>query len=268
MTTPKRLQERVALITGAASGIGKATAELFAAEGAKLFLTDIDETRGAETARALGARFRRHDVADEAAWRTVAQEVETHFGVLDVLVNNAGVSGFHADWGPQDPEHASLESWRRVHAINLDGVFLGIREMMPFLKKSKAASIVNVSSRAGIVGIAMAGAYASSKAAVRNHTKTVALYCATKGYPIRCNSIHPGAILTPIWEPMIGTGEMQAARMKAYTRDVPLQRFGTSEEMAKSILFLASDDSSYLTGSELCPDGGLGAGPFFIGKGG
>lgn len=267
MTTPKRLQDRVALITGAASGIGKATAELFQAEGATLFLTDVDEVRGAKTARSLGAFFHRQDVADEGTWRSVGKEIESRWGKLDVLVNNAGVSGFQADWGPQDPENASLESWRRVHAINLDGVFLGIREMIPLLKKSKAASIVNVSSRAGIVGIAMAGAYASSKAAVRNHTKTVALYCATRGYPIRCNSVHPGAILTPIWEPMIGTGEQQAARMKSYTRDVPLQRFGTSEEVARSILFLACDDSSYLTGTELCPDGGLGAGPFFSGKG-
>ena len=179
---------------------------------------------------------------------------------LDVLVNNAGVTGFHQKWGLQDPEHATLKSWRAVHAVNLDGVFLGCKHAIPLMKESKAASIINISSIAGLIGIPMAAAYASSKAGVRNHTKTVALYCAEKRYPIRCNSIHPGAIQTPIWDPLIGKGPEVDSRIKLLIKDTPLKRFGTPEEVAAAVLFLASSESTYITGTELYVDGGSMAG--------
>jgi 3(or 17)beta-hydroxysteroid dehydrogenase len=258
----KRLEGRVALVTGGARGIGKETCRLFIEEGASVFIGDIDNEEGERAAEELGAGalFLLMDVSQEADWVRAAKIIDTHFGRLDVLVNNAGITGFAEDMGPQDPEHASLESWRHVHAVNADGVFLGCKHAIPLMRKSKAASIVNVSSRSGLVGIPGAAAYASSKASVRNHSKTVALYCAQQGYPIRCNSVHPGSILTPMWEPMLGEGPEREERIRFFTKDAPLKRFGTAREAASSILFLACDDSSYVTGTELHVDGGILAG--------
>ena len=182
------------------------------------------------------------------------------FGGLDVLVNNAGITGFEDGLRPHDPEHASLADWRAVHATNLDGVFLGCRAAIRAMRTRGTGSIVNVSSRSGVVGIGGAAAYASSKAGVRNHTKSVALYCADHGLRIRCNSIHPAAILTPMWEPVLGTGSEREARMRAFVRDTPLRRFGTPEEVAAVAVFLACDDSAYMTGAELHVDGGILAG--------
>jgi NAD(P)-dependent dehydrogenase (short-subunit alcohol dehydrogenase family) len=180
-------------------------------------------------------------------------------GRLDVLVNNAGITGFAEGVVPQDPENCSLEGWRRVHEVNLDGVFLGCQHAIRSMKM-RGGSIVNVSSRSGLVGIPFAAAYASSKAAVRNHTKSVALYCAAMGYAIRCNSVHPAAILTPLWDDMLGQGQDREARMAAMVADTPLRRFGTPEEVAAAIAYLASDESAYMTGAELSLDGGLLAG--------
>lgn len=147
-----------------------------------------------------------------------------------------------------------------VHRINLDGVFLGCKHGIRAMRPAGAGSIINISSRSGLVGIPGAAAYASSKAAVRNHSKTVALYCAEQGLAIRCNSIHPAAILTPMWEPMLGDGPDRAARMAALVQDTPLRRFGRPEEVAAVALLLASDEAAYMTGSELNLDGGLLAG--------
>jgi len=146
-----------------------------------------------------------------------------------------------------------------VHEVNLDGVFLGCRPGIRAMKVG-GGSIVNLSSRSGLVGIPFAAAYASSKAAVRNHTKSVALYCAAMGYPIRCNSVHPAAILTPMWDPMLGHGPDRPARMAATVADTPLRRFGTADEVAAAIAYLASDESGYTTGAEIVLDGGLLAG--------
>ncbi len=254
-----RLEKRIAFVTGGARGIGKETCRVFLEEGATVFLGDIDEAGGVKTASELGAFFIPMDVSQEADWIRAMKVVATKYGHLDVLVNNAGVTGFEAP-GPHDPEHATLENWRQVHAVNSDGVFLGCKHAIALLKKSKSASIVNISSRSGIVGIPGAAAYASSKASIRNHTKTVALWCASQGYPIRCNSLHPGAILTPMWEPMLGQGAQREATMRALTKDAPLKRFGTATEAAHAILFLACDESTYITGAELNADGGLLAG--------
>ena len=181
-----------------------------------------------------------------------------------MLVNNAGITGFEDGPAQHDPENASLAEWHRVHAVNTDGCFLGCRYALRAMKAQARAggtgSIINMSSRSGLVGIPGAAAYAASKAAMRNHTKSVALYAAQQGWAIRCNSIHPAAILTDIWEPMLGDGPDRDAKMAALVADTPLKRFGTVEEVAATCVFLASADSAYMTGAELTLDGGLLAG--------
>ena len=179
---------------------------------------------------------------------------------MEVVVNNAGVTGFEEGIVPHDPENAALEDWRAVHRVNLDGTFLGCRYAIRAMRQKGRGSIINISSRSGMVGIPAAAAYASSKAAIRNHTKTVALYCAQQGLNIRCNSIHPAAILTPMWEPMLGNGADRQARMDALVADTPMRRFGTPQEVASMVALLASDAAAYMTGSELTIDGGILAG--------
>jgi NAD(P)-dependent dehydrogenase (short-subunit alcohol dehydrogenase family) len=256
-----KLDGRVALVTGAARGIGAAAVRALAAEGARVLVTDVRDAEGAAVADAIeGAAYRRLDVREEADWAAAMADVLARWGRLDVLVNNAGVTGFEDGPAPHDPEHASLEDWRAVHRTNIDGVFLGCKHGIRAMRPAARGSIINVSSRSGIVGIPAAAAYAASKAAVRNHTKTVALYCAQQGLAIRCNSIHPAAILTPMWEPMLGDGPDREARMAALVRDTPLRRFGTAEEVAAAVVYLASDDAAYMTGSELHLDGGILAG--------
>ena len=250
-----RLAEKFALVTGAAQGIGAAIARAFVAEGAEVMVTDIDADAGAAAARGTGAEFAGLDVREEADWQRVIGTLER----LDILVNNAGITGLEAG-AAHDPENAGLEDWRAVHRTNLDGVFLGCKYGIRAMRKSGGGAIINVSSRSGLVGIPAAAAYASSKAAVRNHTKTVALYCAEQGLDIRCNSIHPAAILTPMWEPMLGSGPDRDARMRAFVADTPMRRFGTPEEVAAVAVLLASDEARYMTGAELNIDGGILAG--------
>jgi NAD(P)-dependent dehydrogenase (short-subunit alcohol dehydrogenase family) len=251
------LNGKICVITGAARGIGRAIAEAFIAEGAAVVVaTDKDEPAGSAFAAASGCRFVQLDVAEEAQWNALAALVPA----VDVVVNNAGITGFEAGPVAHDPEHASLDAWRSVHRVNLDGTFLGCRYAINAMKAKGAGSIINISSRSGLVGIPMAAAYASSKAAIRNHTKSVALYCAQQGWNIRCNSIHPAAILTPMWEPMLGQGPEREARMKALVADTPLKRFGDVKEVAALAVLLASDEAAYITGTELNIDGGLLAG--------
>ncbi|QQN73548.1 SDR family oxidoreductase [Croceicoccus sp. YJ47] len=252
----QRLKDKTCVITGAARGIGRAIAARFHDEGALVVVTDIDEANGADTAAQIGCRFEPLDVREEGDWSRLAEVVP----VADVVVNNAGVTGFETGMTAHDPEHASLADWRAVHRVNLDGTFLGCRYAIGAMKASGAGSIINISSRSGLVGIPGAAAYASSKAAIRNHSKTVALYCAQQGWQIRCNSIHPAAILTPIWEPMLGEGPDREARMTALVADTPLRRFGMPEEVAAIALTLASDEATYVTGTEVNIDGGLLAG--------
>lgn len=251
-----RLSDKTCVVTGAARGIGRAICHAFIAEGARVILTDLDREAGEAAAEALGCAFQPLDVREEADWAELARAVP----VLDVLVNNAGITGFESSPGPHDPEHASLADWRAVHATNLDGTFLGCRYAIGAMKAKGAGSIINVSSRSGLVGIPGAAAYASSKAAVRNHTKSVALHCAQNGWAIRCNSLHPAAILTEMWEPMLGDGPERAERIAAFVADTPLRRFGTVEEVAAVAVMLASDEAAYVIGAEFNIDGGLLAG--------
>jgi len=252
----QRLNNKTCVVTGAARGIGRAIAARFHDEGAVVIVTDIDEATGAATAAEIRCRFEPLDVREEADWLRLAGIVP----VADVVVNNAGVTGFEAGMAPHDPEHASLADWREVHRVNLDGTFLGCRYAIGAMKGTGTGSIINISSRSGLVGIPGAAAYASSKAAIRNHSKTVALYCAQQGWKIRCNSVHPAAILTPIWEPMLGTGPDRDTKMQAFVADTPLKRFGMPHEVAAIAVLLASDEATYITGTEMSIDGGLLAG--------
>jgi len=257
-----RLGTKTTLVTGAAQGIGAAIARAFVAEGGFVYVTDLNDERGRTLAANLGdsARYLHLDVRHENQWQRVIRQILAERGRLDVLVNNAGITGFEQGVVPHDPEHASLDDWHAVHRTNLDGVFLGCKYGIRAMRPAGAGSIINISSRSGLVGIPGAAAYASSKAAVRNHSKTVALYCAEQGLNIRCNSIHPAAILTPMWEPMLGNGPDREERMAALVRDTPLRRFGLPAEVAALALLLASDEAPYMTGSELNLDGGLLAG--------
>jgi NAD(P)-dependent dehydrogenase (short-subunit alcohol dehydrogenase family) len=257
-----RLNDKVALVTGAARGIGEAIARTYVGEGARVRLTDIEVQAGQAIALEIGKRatFSRLDVREEEDWSRVISEMLDVFGRLDIVVNNAGITGFEAGFVAHDPENASLEDWRAVHRTNLDGVFLGCKYAIRAMRRLGTGSIINISSRSGLVGIPGAAAYASSKAAVRNHTKSVALWCAQQGLAIRCNSIHPAAILTPIWEPMLGSSADREARIAALVKETPLHRFGMPAEVAAVATLLASDEATYITGSEVNIDGGLLAG--------
>lgn len=260
-----RLINKTVIITGAARGIGKSIAEVFHREGAYVILSDIRKEEGLLTAQSLGERseYVHLDVRSEPDWLDVTDDIISRFGSLDVLVNNAGITGFLETPGPFDAENVDLESWNEVHAVNLTGVMLGCKygiKMMKHTTKTRGGSIINISSRSGIVGIPGAVAYASSKAAVRNHTKSVALYCAENEYKIRCNSIHPAAIMTPMWEAVLGEGEQKEKMIKHIESGIPLGAFGQPEDVAYGALYLACDESKYVTGIELTIDGGILAG--------
>ena len=258
-----RLAGKVACITGAASGIGRATALRFAAEGASVVATDIDATAGEalcrEIAESGGAGcFLLHDVCGEDAWISVIASIESDFGRLDVLVNNAGIGRT----GPVT--ELALDDWRRLFAINVEGTFLGCKHALPLMRRGGGGgSIVNVSSIAGIKPSANSSAYGASKGAVRAFTKAVALECAGLKDGIRVNSVHPGVVETAIWDHMIGTsadgsnGRARGPTLEALTGAlIPLGRSGTADEIAEAILWLASDESRYVTGTELIIDGG------------
>ena len=243
-----RLAGKVALITGAASGIGRATAGLFRAQGAKVAATDRNEA-GLKTLGADADLTLSQDVTDEARWRAVVDEVLAKFGRFDILVNSAGIAVLG------NIETTTIADWRKVHAVNADGVFLGCREAVRAMKETGGGSIVNLSSLAAFLGTPNLSAYGASKGAVRQFTKTVAIDCARKGYKVRCNSVHPGVILTPM-----GEGILSSATARERTRkSIPIGDFGAPEDIAYGILYLISDESRFVTGAELVIDGGMNA---------
>lgn len=247
-----RLDGKVALISGAARGMGKAEAQLFAKEGAKVALCDVRDDEGKAVADEIGksARYRRLDVTREEDWAAAVDETERAFGRLDVLVNNAGIG----DGAPL--AEMTLESYRRVTEINQTGVFLGMRAAVEPMTRAGGGSIVNISSIDGLVGMDLCLAYVASKWAVRGMTKTAARELAARG--IRVNSIHPGFIHTHIGVPDESQLEAIHAIVDAHAeRLAPMRRAGKPEEIARLALFLASDESSYSTGSEFVADGGL-----------
>jgi 3(or 17)beta-hydroxysteroid dehydrogenase len=248
-----RVKGKVAIITGGGGGLGKAQALLLAKEGAKVVVTDLDEAHGKGVAEEIKgqdgeALFIRHDVSSEAQWKSVINETLEKFGKLDILVNNAGVIIF------KNIHDTSLDEWRWLMSINLDGVFLGTKYAMEAMKKSGGGSIINISSAAGIIGTLDTSAYHASKGGVRIFTKAAALECSKAGYDynIRVNSIHPGVMKTSMVEGLMEDEEKKKAALSWH----PIGRFGEPEDVAYGVLYLASDESSFVTGTELVIDGG------------
>jgi NAD(P)-dependent dehydrogenase (short-subunit alcohol dehydrogenase family) len=243
-----RLAGKVALISGGARGMGAVEARLFAREGAQVVIGDVLETEGRQVASDIGDRaavFTRLDVTSEAGWTAAVALAVSRFGKLDVLVNNAGIGG------PGRVEDVTLEQWNRVMAVNATGVFLGTRAAIPAMRAAGGGSIVNISSQLGIVGVETSSPqYQASKAAVRLFTKTTALQYAKER--IRANSVHPGPIITPMTEARRADPEF----VRLQVSRIPLGRYGEPEEVAWGVVFLASDESSFVTGSELVIDGG------------
>jgi NAD(P)-dependent dehydrogenase (short-subunit alcohol dehydrogenase family) len=250
-----RVQDKVALITGAASGIGLATAQLLAAEGARVVIADLDRAAGERAAAAIGAgaAFQPLDVRSEDDWIAVTDRVAAEFDRLDILVNNAGVVLL------ADIEATTLADWRALMAVNHDGVFLGCKHAIRVMKTRGGGSIVNMSSVAGQIGHPALAAYCASKGGVRLLTKAVALHCARRGYDIRCNSVHPSFVDTPMLDGMLAHTGDPAKTHSGWSAAAPLGRLAQPAEVARTILFLASDDSSFTTGAELVIDGGMTA---------
>jgi 3(or 17)beta-hydroxysteroid dehydrogenase len=248
-----RVDGKVALVTGGASGIGLATAALLADENAKVVLTDLDESRASAATALSRARFHKLDVTREDEWIAVTDAIASEFGRLDILVNNAGVSLL------KDIEATSLDEWRNVMAVNLDGAFLGCKHAIRVMKDRGGGSIVNMSSVAGNVGAANLAAYGASKGGVRLLTKSVALHCARERYNIRCNSVHPSFVDTPMLRSMLAAARDPRKLEANYAKAAPLGRLAKPIEVARTIVFLASDESAFTTGAELVVDGGLTA---------
>ena len=252
-----RLAGRATVVSGGASGIGRATCLRLVQEGARVVVADIDEEGGASVAVEIGEQASSHplDVTDENAWRSVMEEAAARFGHVDILVNSAGILAGGT------VEDTSFADWRRMLDVNLKGTFLGCRAAVAAMKEGAGGAIVNLSSIAGIRGSPDLFAYDASKGAVRALTKEVAVYCASRGYAIRCNSVHPAAVRTPMVRDFFATPP-NAGRITLddWVGTQAIQRAGEPEEIAALIAFLVSDESSFATGAEFVIDGGATAG--------
>lgn len=253
-----RLKGKVALVTGGAAGLGKAIARKLAADGARVVISDVDSRLGRETQAQIGAIFLEQDVCDEARWLEVIRDVEHRLGPLQVLVNNAGILGSMAAVSPED---TPLSQWRRIFAVNVEGTFLGCRAAIPAMRQAGGGSIINIASIAGLSATPHATAYGASKATVRQLTKTVAQYCAQHRFGIRCNSVHPGDVRTPLWD----RHAEEVARMRGLPvedvvadalADCPMGGETLPEDVADAVSFLASDEARRITGTKILVDGG------------
>jgi len=249
-----RVAGKIALITGGASGIGRATAIKLAAEGTRIAVSDINMDGAQATAADIGngAIAIEHDVTDEASWGAALTQVEEKLGELHVLVNCAGIVTLGTI------EETTLEDWRRVHAVDLDSIFLGCKHAVPMIARHGGGSIVNLSSISGIIADRNLAAYNSAKAGVRHLTKSVALHCARQGYNIRCNSVHPAFIDTAMLDDILRRGSREEG-LERLARQVPLGRVGDTEDIAWAVVYLASDESKFMTGAEMVLDGGISA---------
>ena len=253
-----RVRGKVAIVTGAGLGLGRAAALLLAREGARVVVTDVKAAEGAAVAAEIEAAggealFLIQDVADEAGWEAVIAATLERFGRLDVLVNNAGVAL------GASVEDTTLEQWRWLMSINLDGVFLGAKHAIAAMKTTGGGSIINLSSIEGLIGDPNLAAYNASKGGVRIFTKSAALHCAKSGYRIRVNSIHPGYIHTPMVEGYVAAQADAKAAEAAIAALHPLGHLGEPDDIAAGVLYLASEESKFVTGSELVIDGGYTA---------
>lgn len=258
MSARQRLKNKVALITGAARGIGAAIARLFVEEGATVVISDILDDAGLKTIDEIGGNvFYYHlDVRYEEGWQAVTKAIIEKFHCLDVLVNNARVTGFNTPGAFYDPEHISLENWREAHDVNLNGIMLGCKYAIQLMKK-KGGAIINIAARSDINGGPHISTLTSSKA-VKNHTRSVELYCAEMGYPIRCNSIRPEAVHVPLWNDLVGTGKERERVITEIAKMIPIGRGGEPLDVAYAALYLASDESKYTTGTEIRINGECG----------
>lgn len=252
-----RVTGKVAIVTGASLGLGRAAATMLAREGARVVLTDLRREEGADLADQLvssggEAIFLPHDVSSEDDWKRVVASAVNRFGGLDVLVNNAGVAL------SANVEDTTLEQWRRLMSINLDGVFLGLKYAIAAMK-NRGGSIINLSSIEGIVGDPNLAAYNASKGGVRLLTKSAALSCAKAGYRIRVNSIHPGYIDTPMVTAFAEAQPDPRATREAIAALHPLGHIGEPDDIAYGVIYLASEESKFVTGAELVIDGGYTA---------
>lgn len=253
-----RVEGKVAIVTGGAGGIGAATCCLLAREGAKVAVTDLAD--GQDLAREIGGSYFHHDVTDEARWSDIVAAVEKQYGRLDILVNAAGIEG---DMTQSSPENASLAEWKRVHAVNLDGTFLGCKTVMAPMRRAGGGSIINLSSAVALMATPYSTPYGSSKAAVKHLSTSVASHGAANR--IRCNSVHPGLIRTRMLDNIHATRarsrniSFDEARALSLVR-VPMGVLGEPEDVANMILYLASEESRYVTGAALVIDGGWSVG--------
>lgn len=242
----QRVEGKVCIITGAASGIGREDALLLAREGAKVVLTDLNEEAGRQIAKEIGANalFIRHDIASESDWQHVVKTTVEHFGRLDVLVNNAAILALGSI------EDTTLELWQKVQKINGDGYFLGCKYAIQAMKETGGGSIINMSSVAALGAMPMFCAYSASKGAVAAMTRSIALHCKQQGYRIRCNSVHPDGVNTPMTQALAGG---QAIPQEALDQD-PMNRMAAPRDIANVVLFLATDESRFVNGAEIRVD--------------
>ena len=253
-----RVEGKVAIVTGAASGLGLASSKKMIQEGARVILTDINQEALNDIKEHLKefseTQFSTEylDVTSEESWQEIIEKVELEYGKVNILVNSAGISL------GSDIVSTDFEVWKKVHQVNLDSVFLGCKYLIPKMAPHGPGSIINLSSISGIVAGWNTAAYNSSKAGVRLLTKSVALYCAKKGYDVRCNSIHPAFVNTPILDPIKQAfGDDEAVRKLA--RQIPMNKIGDTDDVAYAVLYLASNESKFMTGTEIILDGGLSA---------
>jgi 3(or 17)beta-hydroxysteroid dehydrogenase len=258
-----RLKGRTAIVTGGASGIGNAIVRALVSQGAKVLITDILADAGRSVADELGCDFIAQDVTDEKQWESVIDRAETQFGALHILINNAGIEG---SFESANPENTRLSDWQAIHRVNVEGVFLGCRAAIPALKRAGGGAIINMSSTAGLGATPDFTAYGASKAAVLHLTKSVALHCARNGSRIRCNSIHPALVITPMLQriaadqaklrnisPEFVLGEFQAR--------IPQGEFQDLDDVTSAVVFLVSDEAKHITGLAMVIDGGCTLGP-------
>lgn len=252
MTKPNRVSGKIALVTGGASGLGAAIARRLAEEGAHVAVADIDSEGANAIASDIGGVPVTLDVTREEDWARAVRETTDRCGALHILVNNAGIliKG--------SVEELSLTDWRKVHDVDLDGVFLGCKHAIQAIAAAGGGSIVNISSISGIIGGHNLAAYNSAKAGVRLLTKSVALHCARKQYNIRCNSVHPAFVATALLDD-VSTAMSRDELAEKLARQVPLGRLGTPQDVANAVLYLASDESAFMTGTEMILDGGISA---------
>lgn len=254
----ERVSSKVALVTGAAQGLGAAIAAMLASEGARVVLTDINidaarrQAESINSAHADHAIALEHDVTDACRWSEVISDTRATYGGLHILVNNAGIGSL------ANIEEESFENWRRVHAVDLDSVFHGCKSAIPLMKASGGGSIINISSISGVIAGHNLAAYNSAKAAVRHLSKSIALHCAHVRNNIRCNSVHPAFVDTPILDGMTGS-DNRAETLRKLGRQVPIGRVAEPDDVAYAVLYLASDESTFVTGSEIRIDGGISA---------